>query len=665
MWNCVRSNNGIMVLLSLLTVKTPITDADSIRALACRALVGLARSEMVRQIISKLPLFTRGELQVLMKEPVLQDKCLEHVKFCKYASELIEKVTGKPLSSHIESSLAKINKADVVAQTKIVFNEKELLQLIYQHLMNKGYHESALSLEKEASLPKNGFTVPGFFGSPPSSSKLARYLFTSVPSASTLSPSIRNHSNTLGGHGSTPIKMNFLTSKNPHNGLNSNKNVKFKVIRQKSSCGEFQYSPIMKKQNLVKPQLPTVSLDAIITEYLRKQHEHCKNPVVPCPPFSLFVSHHCPDPMFRNSAPNNITARILRRSAFPKHGGIDGARLNRKHIYSRFRPVRSYRGVEEEGCFCCCAFSHDDENLYLGTYTGEIKQYNIQTRTEEASYNCHTSALTLLEPSQDGKLMLTSASWGRSLSGLWAFQNNSLELMYSFENDHFVEFSKLSQDRIIGTKEETAHIYDVSTGQLVRTLYNADLANNYTKNRATFSPFDDLALSDGVLWDVQAANPIHKFDKFNPHISGVFHPMGLEIIINSEIWDLRTFHLLHTVPALDQCQIVFNSAGDVMYGANHQLDDDNDLSEDSVKSPFGSSFRTFDATDYSNIATIDIKRNIFDLSTDKSDCLLAIIENQGARDGLVEESICRLYEVGRTKDQDDEQVGGAAGGAGE
>lgn len=41
----------------------PITDADSIRGLACQALAGLARSETVRQIISKLPLFTTGQLQ--------------------------------------------------------------------------------------------------------------------------------------------------------------------------------------------------------------------------------------------------------------------------------------------------------------------------------------------------------------------------------------------------------------------------------------------------------------------------------------------------------------------------------------------------------------------------------------------------------------------------
>lgn len=52
-----------MVLLQLMQVKTPITDADSIRTLACRALAGLARSDTVKQIVGKLPLFTNGQLQ--------------------------------------------------------------------------------------------------------------------------------------------------------------------------------------------------------------------------------------------------------------------------------------------------------------------------------------------------------------------------------------------------------------------------------------------------------------------------------------------------------------------------------------------------------------------------------------------------------------------------
>ena len=31
-------------------------------------------------------------------------------------------------------------------------------------------------------------------------------------------------------------------------------------------------------------------------------------------------------------------------------------------------------------------------------------------------------------------------------------------------------------------------------------------------------------------------------------------------------WDIRTFNLLHTVPALDQCQLRFNKTGQIIYG---------------------------------------------------------------------------------------------------
>ena len=42
-------------------------------------------------------------------------------------------------------------------------------------------------------------------------------------------------------------------------------------------------------------------------------------------------------------------------------------------------------------------------------------------------------------------------------------------------------------------------------------------------------------LNDGVMWDVRSARAVHKFDKFNMNVSGVFHPNRLEVIINTEI----------------------------------------------------------------------------------------------------------------------------------
>lgn len=39
-----------------------------------------------------------------------------------------------------------------MAQTKIHFNERQLMQLIHHHLVTKGYEETANTLQKEAHL---------------------------------------------------------------------------------------------------------------------------------------------------------------------------------------------------------------------------------------------------------------------------------------------------------------------------------------------------------------------------------------------------------------------------------------------------------------------------------------------------------------------------------
>uniref|UniRef100_A0A3P8WZD7 DDB1- and CUL4-associated factor 1 n=1 Tax=Cynoglossus semilaevis TaxID=244447 RepID=A0A3P8WZD7_CYNSE len=640
MWNVVQSNNGIKVLLSLLTVKMPITDADQIRALACKALVGLSRSSTVRQIISKLPLFSSGHIQQLMKEPVLQDKRSEHVKFCKFAAELIERISGKPLLIGTDVSLAWLQRASVVAQSRITFPEKELLLLIRNHLVAKGLHDTAFTLTKEAELPMtcqshsshSASTFPSVVPPPPTSP------------AAVLPPTPRPAPHPGNG---TPLIGRIVFSRERQTICSSASCKKSRVLRQKSDHGAFSQSPAMKKQ--LDRHLPSPpALDGIITEYLREQHARCKNPVATCPPFSLFTPHQCPEPKQRRQAPVNFTSRYTRRVIYPKYGGVDGGCFDRHLIFSRFRPISVFREADEdESGFMCCAFSARERFLMLGTCTGQLKLYNVFTGQEEASYSCHNSAITHLEPSRDGSLLLTSASWSYPLSTLWGMKSVFI-MKHSFLGDHYVEFSKLSQDRVIGTKEHIARIYDIQTGQVTLTLNNPDLANNYKKNCATFNPTDDLVLNDGVLWDVRTAQAIHKFDKFNMNISGVFHPNGLEVIINTEIWDLRTFHLLHTVPALDQCRIVFNNNGTIIYGG----DDEDDMMEMQMKSPFGSSFRTFNATDYKPIATIDVKRNIFDLCTDTKDCYLAVIENQ---DSVNTDTVCRLYEVGRQRLAEEEE----------
>ena len=41
-----------------------------------------------------------------------------------------------------------------------------------------------------------------------------------------------------------------------------------------------------------------ITLESIMCDYLSNQHSLCKNPMVTCPEFDLFVPHKCPDPRY-------------------------------------------------------------------------------------------------------------------------------------------------------------------------------------------------------------------------------------------------------------------------------------------------------------------------------------------------------------------------------
>ena len=169
--------------MAFLQTKTPISDADSIRLLACKALVGLARSSTATQIMSKLPIFNNGTLNQLLREPVLQDRRSEHVKFQQHAHELIEKVSGPMSRKNYENNditLDMLHRASVVASTKIRcasllddmpvhelklqirYNPKQLWSLIHEHMVLSGLPKTAEMLRTEKDfVPLVPDSLPG------------------------------------------------------------------------------------------------------------------------------------------------------------------------------------------------------------------------------------------------------------------------------------------------------------------------------------------------------------------------------------------------------------------------------------------------------------------------------------------------------------------------
>ncbi|KAK3744369.1 hypothetical protein QZH41_014026 [Actinostola sp. cb2023] len=325
---------------------------------------------------------------------------------------------------------------------------------------------------------------------------------------------------------------------------------------------------------------PPPTLDAIVTWFLRQQHAQCSNPVSVCPPFSLF--RYNPD-----------TVALM-----------------------EFRPLRGIRDTEENSVFTCSCFLPDGNTIVVGTRNGELKAYNVYTgemmmiydeydsdddnncdsdgddncRDDGDEYDDSDDGNCYSDDDDDDCKMMAVNMMTMILMICNCYSDDDDDDcredgdeydsddddddddsddvgVHQFLMDYYVRFSNLSEERVIGTDEDQAHMYDTATGQLMLTFADPSSANHYSKNVACFNPTDDLVLNDGVLWDVRSKRVIHKFDKFNNFVSGVFHPSGLEIIINSEIWDVRSFHLLDTCPSLDQCQVVFNNSGDVIYGS--------------------------------------------------------------------------------------------------
>ncbi|XP_055838822.1 protein mahjong isoform X1 [Episyrphus balteatus] len=658
-WESVCSNNGIIILLQLMQIKVPLTDADCIRGMACRALAGLARSERVRQIVGKLPLFANGQIQHLMRDPILQEKRTEHVIFQKYALELLERVSGKekPINNQLDPSLANIHKANVVAQTKIQYNEQQLFQLIYDHLESKGLSASAQMLQKEAGLKTPTTLMKSFHQSPfdykvlPTNITARNRLRSRMQDVNTAmngvaGAEVANDTNLNGSivESNTPIKLVKKSNQTAVNtsGPSCSNNASSSSTSARSL--QKQISSVPETTTTDEPVAPTITIATIVTEYLTNQHALCNNPMTTCPQFDLFTPHKCPDPQPNKAfGPNlNLTSRWFRSQA-----GFNTTRLDRRYVHSNFNSWRTIRANDYNDIqFTCCNILPTNNLIIVGTQQGEAKAFTLNEGTELFSSSCHSYLIDSIQSNRKGNLVLTSCSWR---SHLWNIERNDFVSSLQFHDEFYCEFSNVNQDKILGTQTYSAIVYDLTTGNKIST-FTPTIANQYTKNRATFCPTDELILSDGVLWDVRSGREIHKFDKLNQTLSGTFHPNGLEIISNTEVWDLRTFHLLQTVPVLDQCLIKF-SPMNVLYGIS--LDIDNRVDFDDTTN-YDTSFKVLDSYDYSSITTVDVKKHIYDLSVNCNGSIIALVENQPAYDSK-QETFVKLYAVGMKKNEQQEE----------
>jgi HIV-1 Vpr-binding protein len=148
-------------------------------------------------------------------------------------------------------------------------------------------------------------------------------------------------------------------------------------------------------------------------------------------------------------------------------------------------------------------------------------------------------------------------------------------------------------------------------------------------------------LNDNVLWDPRASRLIHRFDKFTATASGYFNRSGTEVIINSEVWDLRTLKLVNTCPSFLRSALTFSSTGDVAYALARSYE------EGLLREPFQPFFHTVDMSDYSLISATHLERDIWHLATDSQDEYLSVIEeDQDQNETLAH---CRIFTIGKNR----------------
>ncbi|KAL7063396.1 hypothetical protein AAHC03_01269 [Spirometra sp. Aus1] len=670
LWSVVRRQHGLMLLLQQLDVKQPISEADSVRTLACRGLVGLARSEEVRSMLAKLPLFTKGSLQLLMKEPILPDRLVEHAEFCRYATILIRLVLGS-LSDGItatDMSLDRVRRAVIVAKTRIQWDQEELLELIWRHLQAKGLHDAAAALQREANL-KLDHAVPlqlPFYddigATPP-------HPFSSNTAPQPLATENSSSTSTLGPSGDAGLATPTL-----------------RVTKLRATVGGTLSTPKLYRDRLERPGVPNLymkqptapadsemSLSKIVESFLLHQHAQCPYPVSVCPRFSLYHPHRCPEPQQDTSV--DYTRRLFMREAFSGSMRMRCSRkYDRRFLHSRFQPISVVRELDEDVQTACC-FSRTDDGAFLGTTSGAVTWVNVEDGGLPVElFRAQTSPISRLEHSRDGRRLLVCADWGEpamvvarltptSTDGLGGagggngtpWRANTEDLMFSIEEARYGEFCRTGlQNKVVATYGKMAKVYDLTTGTKIADLFSSVKQSDYILNKATFSMDDNLVLNDGVVWDLRcsgsvdhyrkglsslqatasgpAHRPIHKIDKFQDLVSGVFHPNGLEVIVGSAVWDMRTWRLLHTVQALDRMEARFTENVDAIYAGIFGPDYDDVLEElGANRLAMQSMFRTVDALDYSLIASVDVKHRIEQLALDFTGQYLAIIAKVGEK----------------------------------
>ncbi|KAJ6646066.1 Protein mahjong [Pseudolycoriella hygida] len=212
--------------------------------------------------------------------------------------------------------------------------------------------------------------------------------------------------------------------------------------------------------------------------------------LIPCPQLDLLASEHkCLDhqPNKMHDLCSNFADHYLTRQQ-----GYNSRRLDRRYIHSQFCVYRTIT-AQCDAFFTCCDFTPCGTSVVVGLRSGKVEVYKNENGNLCTTYQCHYSYVNNVKTSKDGTLLLTSSSLF-PFSAMWNIEKNQFSKKLSFHDEQYLDFSKLNEDKILGNRASAATIFDTQTGQSIAGFIPS-IGNYCNKNRATFSPCDELVLS--------------------------------------------------------------------------------------------------------------------------------------------------------------------------
>ncbi|OQV11401.1 hypothetical protein BV898_14278 [Hypsibius exemplaris] len=211
-------------------------------------------------------------------------------------------------------------------------------------------------------------------------------------------------------------------------------------------------------------------------------------------------------------------------------------------------------------------------------------------------------------------------------SHLWSLGQNGMKCfpVAEYKNFQFMRPTTLHAGLAVGhapiwrRKHGCYFTMDMETKKRVMALGPLNEEENHP-NFPSCHPSSEMVVCMGTIWDYRSGGMVHQFERFRTKVKcmeNVFHAYGSTVLIDDQVWDLRTYGLLQRIDQLKGAGLQFGATGEVA------------IAKKSIQGGFDDVV-FYDPTDYATISQVPINGMISDITVDRMDYHLVVSRRNG------------------------------------